>query len=118
MSGDDDESVDWNSGDVVGEVSGGSAFAPTRPVAMAELALDSEASMGEGILPSALLSPVSIRSFKVSLSSDMTTDADVSFGDASADAAAGRGGGGSLAVDTPCRFFKCLVRSPAGTQKP
>ena len=117
----DDESVvsgDWNSGGGggVGDVSIGSAFAPpTRP--RAELVLDSEASMGEGILPPAALlsSPASIPPFALSLQSDMTTDADV---DAAVDAAAaaGRGGGGNLAVDTPCRFFRCLVRSPGEKQ--
>ena len=118
----DDESVaagDWNSGGGggggVGDVSIGSAFAPpTRP--KAALALDSEASMGEGILPPAALlsSPASIPPFALSPQSDMTTDADV---DAAVDAAAGRGGGGNLAVDTPWRFFRCLVRSPRGTQQ-
>jgi len=120
----DDESVgaadaaaagNWNSeGGGVGDVSAGSGFAmPTR--AMAELALDSEPSMGEGILPMLLLlsPPASIPTFAVSPPSDMTTvvDVDVSFGDAAVDAA-GRGGGGNLAVDTPCRFFRCFVRSP------
>ena len=122
----DDESVvsgDWNSGGGggggggVGDVSIGSAFAPpTRP--RAELVLDSEASMGEGILPPAALlsSPASIPPFALSLQSDMTTDADVDAAADAAAAAAGRGGGGNLAVDTPCRFFRCLVRSPGEKQ--